>query len=575
MQTAGPRRSAPAWWSGAIVLCALVGLFWHLDYARFWNPDEGRYAAASLEMARPLPGEASDWLVPHLDTVARLNKPPLVYWLAAAFIRALGPSEVAARLVPALAALCVALVLIAWGNRAFGVPAGLYAAVIWVTMALPVALARVLNTDMLLCACICGAFYAGWRVLQLDSRHGLRWWFAMGAAMGLGVLTKGPVGLVLPLVALAPQLLVTRRANKLRTVQLLTGVALAASFAVLLAAPWFLAVRSRFPDFFREFFLTENLARFSGGHGFHAKTPFWFYLPVVLAGALPWTGFLPAIAAPSARNESESRSRVYCLACAATVILCFSFSGTKLFTYVLPAMPPLALLLGAALARWSTLESRWTTASALCLTVQNLFIAVLLIKVAHSGRIAPPPVFHHALLVPLASLTVLTVGAWWGKGAAVALAPLLCGWAAVILTFGLVNATSTLAPYHEPGQLLVEARRFAPAAPVVCYRAFLPSTIFYSGTPVTFLDFLNTSGLDESEVSASPWFRSTRPGPLTLQVPKSALILTKGTLSPGLTAGLSLWGRNNLFSLYCAAPKPPQLSADFTSQPVKRGGKPS
>ena len=557
-----------------VILCAfaLASLFWRLDYARFWNPDEGRYAAASLEMAHPLVGEATDWLVPHLDTVARLNKPPLVYWLAATAFRLLGASEVSARLIPTLAALAVGLVLLSWGNRAFGAPAGLFSAAVWATMALPAALGRVLNTDMLLCASLTLAFYAGWRALECRDEPNWPWWLVLGTAMGLGCLTKGPVAVVLPLAGAAAFLIVVRGPRDQGTGRQVAGLGLASFLGVILSAPWYLAVNARYPDFFRRFFLTENLARFSGGHEFHTSNPFWFYLPVILAGALPWTGLLLLGAAPWPRNDTEARSRTYGCACAGAVVLLFSLSGTKLFTYVLPAMPMLALLLGTACARWATLTPRWTRAAAWGLTIQNLVLVVVLIKVAHAGRIAPPSLMHRALILPLICLVAMTLLTWWGRtGAGVPTAPLGMGLTAAFLTMGLVSATSRLAPYHEPGALLVAAERFAPVAPVVCYRTFLPSTIFYSRQPATFLDFLNTSGLEERQVAQSPWFRPSRPGALASQMPPGALLLARAELPPAQGAGLRLWGRNNLFWLYSAAPKPAGLTADFVSRPTKRG----
>ena len=106
---------SPRWF---LLLAALL-LLYGLDYAPLWNPDEGRYASAALEMAQPFNGTAPDWIVPHLNTIPRINKPPLVYWLGAISYRILGVSEASTRLISALAAIVVMLTVWRLGHAMF------------------------------------------------------------------------------------------------------------------------------------------------------------------------------------------------------------------------------------------------------------------------------------------------------------------------------------------------------------------------------------------------------------------------------------------------------------------------
>ena len=133
-----------------LLLVAALLLFGTLNYAPFWNPDEGRYAAASLEMTGGVQGGHADWVVPHLNTIPRLNKPPLVYWLAGGAFQIFGPSEWAGRLGAALASLAAMLIIWVLGRAMFDEKTGIAGALIWSTSMAPAAMGRTCNTDMLL-----------------------------------------------------------------------------------------------------------------------------------------------------------------------------------------------------------------------------------------------------------------------------------------------------------------------------------------------------------------------------------------------------------------------------------------
>ena len=306
------------WWRIALAL-SIAFLFWNLGYAPLWNPDEGRYAAASLEMAHPFEGEP-DWVVPHLNTIPRLNKPPLVYWTTASLIRLLGPNETAARLTSAISALLIALLVWLLGRSMFGPRAALLATLVWTTAIFPFALARVLNTDMLLCAAMTLVISGVWMALEnghwslgsgpQGARFNGRAAVVAGLGMGLGLLAKGPVAVVLPLLIgfaylvarnwrsgnnrfIAVAVCISRAWRDLRRDKVLwLSLCVALFIGLLMAMPWVWAVSQRVPSFLRTFLLSENVARFSGGADYHDPTPFWYYLPVVVVGLLPWPAFL-------------------------------------------------------------------------------------------------------------------------------------------------------------------------------------------------------------------------------------------------------------------------------------------
>lgn len=191
-------KKSPRW---LLLIGALLLLGW-LNYAPFWNPDEGRYASSSLEMIGGLEGSQPDWVVPHLNTIPRINKPPLIYWLAGSAFKIFGPSEWAGRLGAALAATAVMFIVFALGRKMFDERTGIAGALIWSTSLLPAALGRTCNTDMLLACGITVVMWGIWLALAEADTKRKAWpaYLLAGFGMGIAILSKGPVGVALPLV---------------------------------------------------------------------------------------------------------------------------------------------------------------------------------------------------------------------------------------------------------------------------------------------------------------------------------------------------------------------------------------
>jgi 4-amino-4-deoxy-L-arabinose transferase-like glycosyltransferase len=331
--TALPPRAA------ALVL-GLVGalLLFRLGAVPLLGPDEPRYARVAVEMHR-----SGDHVTPTLQGRPWLEKPALYYWLAAAAFDAMGETETAARLPSVLAALLLAGATALFGARVSGPRAGLWAAVVSGTCVLGFAYGRAASMDMLLAACVTAATaLLGLGMLGMAGRLAVP---AAGAFCGLGVLAKGPIGLLLPGLVAAGYLLLARDRTAAR--RLLSPAA--ALLFVAIAAPWYVLVyRAQGQAFVDVFLLDHNLRRFTSTIHRHPGPP-WYYLPVLLGGLFPWTGLLvPAAAQARPRRE---RGDLFVLCWAALPLLFFSAAGSKLPGYVLPCVPPLALLMGRAAAR--------------------------------------------------------------------------------------------------------------------------------------------------------------------------------------------------------------------------------
>ncbi len=320
--------------------------FFRLGTPGLFDADEPAYAQAAREML-----ESGDWVTPHFNGRPRFDKPILFYWLITLSYRVFGVTEFAVRIWSALAGV-ILVVLIAWAaRRTFGPSADLWAGLAFTTSLLTALLARAAVTDMLLTLFVTTAILAGLEALGGARR--IKWWARLfWTAMGLAVLVKGPVGVLIPMMALGGLLFfLQERRRALARLVPWEGPLL---FAVL-TLPWYgLVLGANGWAFVEGFIIKHHITRYSGVVSSHAG-PIWFYLPVLLIGFFPWSGFLPSalwIAGRGVRWRQTGRPTDRLLiACACWVVgifLFFSFAGTKLPSYLFPAFPGMALLVGAS-----------------------------------------------------------------------------------------------------------------------------------------------------------------------------------------------------------------------------------
>lgn len=308
------------------------------------DPDEGRYASIPLEMLL-----RGDWLTPRLAGIPYFEKPPLFYWLVALSYEILGPSEFATRAVSATAALLTVLMVYGFGRRFLSRRAALLAAGILATMPLFFVLSQAAVIDMVLTACFAGTLLAFFTALDAPPGERAPWIVIVAISTALGVLAKGLVALVLCGAIGLAALLLLRDWTMFRA--LLRPLPLLIFLAV--AAPWFVLISLEHPVFPHYFFVEQHFYRYldAAGHNIpHAEGPF-FYVPVLLVTALPWTLVPILLATTRAGRGAFGILRrdllFYLLLWAGTVFLFFSASSSKLPTYLLPMFPPLALVLGA------------------------------------------------------------------------------------------------------------------------------------------------------------------------------------------------------------------------------------
>ncbi len=363
---------------GLLLFTAAVLFFAGLGRFPLLEPDEGRNAEVGREMMA-----SGDWITPHFNNLVYLDKPALFFWMEASSLKILGVSETAARLPSALMALGTMLLVWFLARRMFGDSSGLRAGLIFAACPLALVLAREVIFDMTLTFLLTVAMTAFWLIDESGfKKPGLN--ALMFAAMGLAVITKGFVGILIPLIAILIYQSLRGRAKE--WLRLRWGWGLLVLLAV--ALPWFIAVSMRNPDFPKYAFWNESLKRFSTTAS-HRGGGIFYYIPIFLGGFFPWSLFLLLAGWNRIRRWRElqkeaSRPFLFLLSWAAWVFVFFSLSHSKLPTYFLPAIVPLSILMGRV---WQDvgerMESRppdWLTAGFALL----LAIGVLVAAASHS-----------------------------------------------------------------------------------------------------------------------------------------------------------------------------------------------
>jgi len=331
-----------------LVLAGFCGFlfFFGLAYFGLVGADEPRYAQVAREMLA-----RHDWITPTLGGKPWLEKPPLYYWQAMLAYSIFGVSDWAARLPSAVDATLMVVAIYLFLKR-FRPGFQLDGALMTASAAGVVGFARAASTDMPLAAMFTLALLAWYAWYESGAKLFLALFYVF---LALGALAKGPVAPFLA-AAIVVVFAAAKHDQKLFLRSLwIPGMLL--FFAIVLF--WYIAVQVKNPEFFQVFIFQHNLARFSSNL-YHHPEPFWYYLPVVLLGLIPWTVFIVASLAETIRVwcaerqeklHSEDALNVFLVIWLTVPILFFSISQSKLPGYIVPALPAGTLLLAEYVRR--------------------------------------------------------------------------------------------------------------------------------------------------------------------------------------------------------------------------------
>ena len=457
----------------ALAAIASATLLFRLGSLPLIGADEPRYARIAQEMS-----EARNWVTPTLEGRPWLEKPPLYYWVTIPMVRLLGPTEAAARLGSALLAFVASLAVFALGRALWGRAAGLASGAVLLTSIGFVAFGRSASTDMPFTACLTVSL----ALLAAGAlgRIGAGWTLAGYVFLGLAVLAKGPVALVLAGAVFAA-FWCLRPSWRLATVRPRTGALIVAAVTL----PWFwLAFRDNGFSFIAFFFINHNLARYVSELHHHSE-PVYYYAPVLLGLMFPWTGWLAALI--PGRNlvrrlkelPQRDPARFFLLLWVIVPLAFFSLSRSKLPGYILPVLPPLALLVGERVTR-ETAEDRpaaWAAwASVGISAVIGIALPLVLVRGYGAGWVGAGFV-GTAIIVPAVVAFRFMLRARWTPAVASAIAESVL--LVILLT---VVAFPGMAVRHSTRDIAREALSArAGAEPIVSYKYFHHTLRYYTG----------------------------------------------------------------------------------------------
>ncbi len=498
-----------------------------------WDQDEGFYAATAAQMyAR------NEWITPSFNGKLFAHKPPMMFWGMMVGYSAFGISELGARFASTIFGLGTVLLTFAIARKLFDTTTGLFAGLAIGSCILFTLVSRSATADAHLTFFTALAFYfwvCDYFTDKFTSRDELlasvRWrtWIATYAAMGLAVLTKGPIGFLFPTAVIGLFLLsemkieipvpcpflqrIWLQASPYRSFEFFKTVwkmrpITAALTVLLVAAPWFLLVQwQTHGEFLKEFIGVHHLGRMSQAMDNHSG-PIYYYLLACLIGMYPWSAFAVPTAISwfsHASTPAQSRAVRFVSSWAAVYLVIFSMASTKLPNYVLPAYPALAIMIGRYFKLWtqdvSTVSRGWLNAGWILLIALG---AVIVAGVPISGlvefggqtlldRIGMEKIFQIRFVwLGVAGIPLLlfgTVGAWllWSN---------LPRLSACAFSIGALTMMVVLAQYVAPelDQLQTNQRlaqrwsnRLASSdTQVAVLGYFRPTMVFYFGRDIDF-----------------------------------------------------------------------------------------
>lgn len=317
------------------------------------TPDEGRYTHIARWMT-----QTGDWLIPRIDGLPFLHKPPLYYWLEALVIDGVGLNLFTARLVSIVAGLVTCGCVYLLARRYHDAAAARWSVAVLLTSPLFFAGAQFANLDMLVASLITLALTLAVFAVDAEPWFAESLWLASYAASAFAFLAKGLIGIAFPGGAFVCWALAKGRPELIQTAVKPCGVTL----FLVITVPWFVAVELKIPGFIRYFFIYHHFERFLTDE-FNGQHGTWFYPALVAAGLLPWTLAAPSMIRRYWRASDARHHKLFLLAGIwfTLVLVFFSLPSSKMIGYIFPLLPAAALLTGPSVVNWPW---RWVTLAA-------------------------------------------------------------------------------------------------------------------------------------------------------------------------------------------------------------------
>ncbi|MEZ6129358.1 MAG: glycosyltransferase family 39 protein [Planctomycetaceae bacterium] len=345
---------------GGLVAAAVIYIYPLYLPTPLLEPDEGLHATISQEMV-----ERDEWIVPTFRGEPFLDKPILYFWAQMASLKTFGMTEFAVRLPGLTAGLFGALTTGLLAGRLFGLRVGILACLASMTMTIPLALAQAAVHDVALVPWTNLAMLSLWETERAFTTRRRYLWLAGAACMfGLAMLTKALIGVAVIGVGYGLFLICSGTLSFGRCAR----VGLAIIVGAVLASPWFIAMEFQIPGYAYYYFVERHVMGFATSTQRHGHQPWFFYLPFVTLGAIPWVWYI----VPMLRDEWHNRSKRSQMLPQMIFVVCWLVGGlvflsvakSKLVPYALPVFPSVAILCALAwhrrmTGRMSDVATRW------------------------------------------------------------------------------------------------------------------------------------------------------------------------------------------------------------------------
>ena len=391
-----------AWWVWLFAAVVVAVWFGTLDARHLLRSDEGRYAEIAREMF-----VSGDWVTIRYNGLKYFEKPPFHLWMTVLAYHAFGVGDWQARLWVAASGAIGTLAMVLAARRWFGARVG------WLTALVLIAApswnlgAHFNSLDMSVSgalACVLAAFMLAQHP-DASAADRRRWMWAAWAAMAVATLTKGLIGFVLPGLVIVLYTLLARDWSVWRRLHLVTGSLL----ILALAAPWFVLISLRNPEFPQFFFIHEHWDRYTSTIH-HRMEPWWYFVPQLVGGFLPWIGLTPRVLGLLRADAGRAGFRpLWWLATwAAAIFVFFSLSDSKLPGYILPVFPALAVLAALALDRLDRRAWNRQLLVALIVALAALAASPLVARLGNEGT--PNVLYRHYMPWIAAACALAVIG---------------------------------------------------------------------------------------------------------------------------------------------------------------------
>ena len=431
-----PATTFERWAIPGLILGFVVFYLLPLMTHGLWIPDETRYGQISQEMLL-----SGNWVAPHFMGIRYFEKPIAGYWMIAIGQAIFGDNLFGVRIASALSTgvsvwLTYLMARRLWNNPRISAASAL----LYMSFGLIAGQAGYANLDPQFTLWVNLSMVAVWFAIDSQApRARLGGWVLLGVACGMGLMTKGFLALLLPVLIALPYMIWQRRFGELVRYGLVAVVV-----CTLVSLPWVLAVHYREPDFWRFFFWHEHIRRFAAGDAAQHARPWWFYLPLLFASTLPWALLLPSTLLRMWREKRDAKT-AYLALWFLLPLAFFSLSSGKLPTYIMPCLLPVALLMGQTVINW--LDQNSGRALRLNGVINTVIASAALVALLYLQ--ATKEIYENTEMFSLSLAYIVLVG-WIIVNALQVLRPLTL-WAMPALGIGLLVA---LLPAAMPGQIV-------------------------------------------------------------------------------------------------------------------------